>query len=172
MKTAHPENLPFGQGAAALAGLIRKPAGLMAKVQTAGIVLLLAACASIPLTVGVGTWASRQAMRREWTAQGPACPIAPTLSIAARGSKPPPPFVFQGVAFAYQIGDASCVAIPEGWISKATYPVCEFDAPAGIQVTYRGRTTHFEPGVGHGASVTVRHGQVGCTVSGALRPRG
>jgi len=142
----------------------------MARVQTAGIVLLLGACASIPLTIAFGTWATRQAMRKEWAARGAACPVTPALSIAARGPKPPPPFVFQGVAFAYQIGDVSCVGIPEGWFSKATYPVCEFDAPAGIKVTYRGRTTYFEPGVGHGASVTIRHGQVGCTITGTYRP--
>jgi len=170
METAQPDETPFGQGAAALAGLIRKPRGAMARLQTAGIVLLLAACASIPLTIAGGTWATRQAMRREWTARGAACPVTAALSMAARGPKPPPPFVYQGAGFAYQIGDVSCVAVPEGWFSKQTYPVCEFSAPAGIQVTYRGRTTIFEPGVGHGASITIRHGQVGCTVTGARRP--
>jgi hypothetical protein len=170
MKTTRPADLS-GSSPNVLSRLIRKPRGAMARLQTLGIVLVLTACASIPLTVGFGTWATQQAMRKEWTAHGAACPIVPQLSIAARGPKPPPPFVYQGVGFAYQIGDVSCVAVPEGWIRRGTYPVCEFDAPAGIQVTYRGRTTVFEPGVGHGASVTVRHGQISCAVTGAYGPR-
>src|SRR3954453_1102018 len=101
METAQPDETPLAQGTAGLPGITPKPKGLMGRVQTAGIVLLLAACASIPLSIAFGTWATRQGMRKEWTARGAACPVPPALSIAARGPKPPPPFVFQNVAFAY-----------------------------------------------------------------------
>jgi hypothetical protein len=151
----------------ALSRLIRKPRGLMAWLQTAGIVLLLLGLASIPLMIGFSTWYTRQAMRKEWTAHGPACPVVPQVSRAALGPKPPRPFVYQGVGFAYQIGDVSCVALPRGYLKKGVYPVCEFDAPAGIAVRVGGRTTFFEPGVGHGATVTIRDGQVSCIVTGS-----
>lgn len=156
-------------GATVLSRLNRKRAGVMARLQMAGILLLLAALASIPLTVGFSTWATRQAMRREWASPGPACPVVAQISRAALGAKPPAPFVYQGVGFAYQIGDVSCVALPEGWLTGKTYPVCEFDAASAIEVRTGGRTVIFEPGVGHGATVTIRHGQVSCAVSAGFQ---
>jgi hypothetical protein len=139
---------------------------LIGRLQTAGIVLLLLALASIPLQIGLSTWVTHQAMKDEWTIRGPACPVVPQISRAALGLKPPPPFVYQHVAFAYQIGDVSCEAVPEGLFSGATHPVCQFDAPAAIKVTYAGRTTIFEPGVGHRATVSVRGGKVSCVIGG------
>jgi hypothetical protein len=139
---------------------------LVGGLQTAGIVLLLLALASIPVQVGVSTWATHQAMKDEWAIRGPACPVVAQVSRAATGFRPPPPFVYQRVGFAYQIGDASCEAVPEGMFSGATHPVCQFDAPAAIKVTYAGRTTIFEPGVGHRATVSVRGGKVSCVMGG------
>jgi hypothetical protein len=143
---------------------------MIARLQTFGIVLILLAVASIPITIGVSTWLDRQRMREEWTHVGPACPVVARPTPANRGAKPPGPFVYKGVGFAYQIGDVSCVAAPEkGLFNSRTYPICEFDAPAAIAVTVSGRTILFEPGVGHSATVTVRHGRVSCTVGGGLR---
>jgi hypothetical protein len=143
---------------------------MIARLQTFGIVLILLAVASIPISVGYSTWAERQGMREEWTAAGPACPIVATPSIANRGAKPPKPFAYKGVGFAYQIGDVSCVAAPEkGLFNSRTYPICQFDAPAAIAVTVGGRTILFEPGVGHSATVTVERGRVSCVLGGGLR---
>jgi len=139
---------------------------MMAMLQTVGIVVLLLALASIPLQVGLSTWATHQSMKDEWAIRGPACPVVPQISRAATGFKPPPPFVYQHVGFAYQIGDVSCEAVPEGLFNGATHPVCQFDAPAAIKVTYAGRTTIFEPGVGHRATVSVRDGKVSCVIGG------
>jgi hypothetical protein len=151
---------------------LERPRGRLAgAMQVFGVLLLLAALASIPLTVVISTWRDRQAMRREWASRGPACPVVTEVSLAARGAKPRKPFVYQGVGFAYQIGGAICDAIPESWFSSKTYPVCEFDAPAAIAVTRGARKVVFEPGVGHGATVTIRHGEVSCAVNGALTPR-
>jgi hypothetical protein len=143
---------------------------MIARLQTFGIVLILLAVASIPITIGASTWHEHQRMRDEWTAVGPACPIVVSPSPANRGAKPPKPFVYKGVGFAYQIGDVSCVAAPEkGLFNSRTYPICEFDAPAAIAVTVGGRTVLFEPGVGHSATVTVERGRVSCVVGGGLR---
>jgi hypothetical protein len=148
----------------------RKRGPLFAKLQTAGIVILLVAIASIPISVGVGTWAARRASLRAWLAAGQACPIAVTPSPATRGAKPPPPFVYKGVGFAYQIGDVICEALPvEDIFSNATFPGCNFDAPAAVEVTMGGRKVLFEPGVGHSAIVTVRNGRASCTIGAAFR---
>lgn len=172
MDARGPDALPTAEADGPFVLSLEHPRGRLAEaLQVAGVLLLLAALASIPLTVGLSTWGARQAMRREYAARGPACPMVAEISPAARGAKPPPPFVYQGVGFAYQIGDVSCEAVPEGWFSSKTYPVCDFDAPAAIAVTHGGRKVVFEPGVGHGATVTVRRGEVSCFVSGGLTPR-
>jgi hypothetical protein len=135
---------------------------MIARLQTLGIVLILLAVASIPTSIGYSTWSERQRMRDEWTAAGPACPVVASPSPANRGAKPPPPFVYKGVGFAYQIGDVNCVAAPEkGLFNSRTYPICQFDAPAAIAVTAGGRTVLFEPGVGHSATVTFYGPKVG-----------
>jgi hypothetical protein len=130
------------------------------RLQDLGLAALLVAIASIPLSEAFRAWAGNRALRREWVAAGPACPVVAALSPAARGAKPPAPFVYKGVGFAFQIGDVACSAVPEkSLFTRTTFPVCQFDAPAGIAVTAGGHTTYFEPGVGHGASVSVHAGQ-------------
>ena len=62
------------------------------------------------------------------------------------------------------MGDADCVAVPEGVFHRRTFPVCAFDAPAALEVTSGGRTVVFEPGVGHSATVMVRDGHPACVV--------
>ncbi|HEX5264700.1 MAG TPA: hypothetical protein VFW13_14305, partial [Phenylobacterium sp.] len=105
-----------------------------------------------------------------WDVAGPDCRVAPSVSTAARGAKPPAPFTYRGAAFAYQIGDVECVAAPEkSLLDSSAYTVCQFDAPGAVEVRAAGRTTVFEPGIGHGASVTVRKGKVGCVVTQAAR---
>ena len=139
---------------------------IVGRLQTAGVLLLLFAIASIPLTIGLTTWTDHQSLKTEWAIQGPACPVVPEISRAAQGAKPPPPFIYQDVAFAYQIGDVFCEAVPESYFKNATYPVCQFDAPAAISVTSRGRAVIYEPGVGRRATVTIRGGQPSCVIGG------
>jgi hypothetical protein len=148
-----------------LAGRRRR---VMGALQTAGVLLLLLAIASIPLTVGVGTWSDHRSLKKEWTLAGPACPVVARISPAARGAKPPAPFTYLGTHFAYQIGDVECADVPaESVFDPSHHTVCQFDAAGAVEVTTGGRTTIFEPGVGHGAMVTVRKGQVSCVVSAA-----
>lgn len=142
--------------------------GIIGRLQLAGVLLLLAAVASIPLSVGVGTWLTHRSIRKEWTISGPACPVVAQISIAARGAKPPPPFDFLGAHFAYQIGDVECAAVPEeNPFDSSHHAVCQFDAAGAVEVTSGGRLTIFEPGVGHGAMVTIRRGEVSCVVAAA-----
>ena len=144
--------------------------GMIARLQTLAILIVLAAVVAMPLTVGVSTWLDHQSLRREWTAHGPACPVVSQISTAARGAKPPRPFVYRGAAFAYQIGDVDCAAIPEASLAdSSSYTVCQFDAASAIQVSVAGRSVLFEPGVGHGATVTVRKGQTSCVITQSAR---
>jgi hypothetical protein len=135
-------------------------AKLFRQLQDVGIVVLLLAIASIPLSEAYAAWATNRGLRKEWIAAGQACPVVAALSPAARGAKPPKPFVYKGVGFAFEIGDVACAPVPEkSLFTKTTFPVCQFDAPAGIAVTVAGRTTYFEPGIGHGATVEVHGGK-------------
>ena len=130
------------------------------RLQDLGLIALLLAIASIPLSEGFKAFATNRGLRKEWIAEGKACPVVAAISQAARGAKPPKPFTYKGVGFAFQIGDVACAAAPEkSLFTKVTFPVCQFDAPGGIAVTVGGRTTYFEPGVGHGATVMVHAGQ-------------
>lgn len=140
---------------------------IIGRLQTAGILLLFLALASIPLTVGVSTFMDHRSLKKEWTIAGRACPVVARISPAARGAKPPPPFTYLGTHFAYQIGDVECADVPaESMFDPSHHTVCQFDAAGAVEVTAAGRTTIFEPGVGHGAMVTVRKGgAVSCVVS-------
>src|ERR1700744_989294 len=163
-RVAEPRNLNL---AAAEARRERRDRRL-ARLQWIGGGLLLIAVVSMPLSVAVETAAERHMAKRAWMA-GPACPRVPQLSIAALGAKPPKPFDYKGSRFAYQIGDVNCFAAPEGWLTRATFPLCKFDAPGGIVVTTGGRTTVFEPGVGHSATVAVRRSGTTCYLGGEYR---
>jgi hypothetical protein len=138
--------------------------------ELVGVVVFLVAIVGVTATVGPSKLTDLGAMRRDWTIEGPACPIVPAISNAGRGAKPPAPFTYQGVRFAYQIADASCEAVPEGYLTSRTYPVCQFDAPGAVAVTTAGRTVIFEPGVGRRATVTVRDGRATCVEGGWFRP--
>jgi hypothetical protein len=153
-------------------GLSRKRP-LFVWLQTAGIVVLLAAVAAIPLSLAYATWRDHRHLRDEWTAVGPACASVAQLSIAVRGAKPPPPFTYRGTRFSYQIGDVECAAVPEANpFDSSHYTACQFDAAGAVEVTSGGRTTLFESGVGHGAMVTVRRGKASCVIEAAGRFHG
>ena len=122
---------------------------MLARLQTLGIVVLLLAVVSIPISVGYSTWRVHRSLRAEWSAAGPVCPVVPQVSLAARGAKPPPPFTYRGTRFAYQIGDVECAAVPEtNLFDSSHYTVCQFDAAGAVEVASGGRIIVFEPGVG------------------------
>lgn len=141
---------------------------LIGRLQMAGVILLLAGIITIPLTIGAGTWLTHRSLRKEWTLTGPACPVVAWISPAARGAKPPAPFSYLGAHFAYQIGDVECAAVPaQSIFDSSHHAVCQFDAAGAVEVTSGGRTTIFQPGVGHGAMVSVGKGEVSCAITAA-----
>jgi hypothetical protein len=132
--------------------------------QTLGIVVLMMAVASIPLTVAYGGLADRQALKTEWAITGPACPVA---SGPSRYLKAPKAFSYQGVRFTRQYGNVSCVVVPDaGPFSKAHHPVCQFSGPARVTVAIGERTFAYEPDVGRRATVAIRAGQPSCVIGG------
>jgi hypothetical protein len=157
-----PQRTPPTQGLVLIIDTGGNPARaeLFRRLQDLGLIALLLAIASIPLSEGYTAWSANRGLRKEWMASGRACPVVVALSPAALGAKPPKPFVYKGVGFAFQIGDVACAPVPEkSLFTRVTFPVCQFDAPAGIAVTVGGRTTYFEPGIGRGATVMVHAGQ-------------
>lgn len=143
--------------------------GLVSGLQVIGVITFMGIAALLPFATAFATWASRQTLRTAALAPGPACPRVAKLSIAAMGAKPPKPFDYKGSHFAFQIGDVSCDAAPLHWFGKQTFAACHFDAPGGIEVTTGGKTTIFEPGVGHSATVAVRPQGTTCTIGGEYR---
>ena len=144
-------------------------AGIVSGMQALGALTFVVIAALLPFATIFATWAERQSLRTSVLAPGPACPRVEQLSIAARGAKPPKPFDYKGSHFAFQIGDVSCDAAPLHWFGKQTFAACHFDAPGGIEITTGGRTTIFEPGVGHSATVAVRPEGTTCTIGGEYR---
>lgn len=146
---------------------------LARRLQIPALLAVLGAVASIPMTVIYSTWSDHRSLRAEWTAAGPACPAVSRPSLAALGAKPPPPFTYRGAHFAFQIGDVECAAVPEANpFDSGHYTACQFDAAGAVEVTSGGRTTIFEPGVGRGAMVTIRKGEVSCVVEAPGRFHG
>jgi hypothetical protein len=139
------------------------------RIQIFGIVLLMAAVASMPLSIAYVTWADHQAMRAEWDVAGLACPVVASVTQAYR--RAPMAFTYGGAHFTRQIGGVTCVFVPEGGLfNSASYPVCQFTSPAIVRVTVGGRTVIFEPGVGHSATVALRRGAAPSCVVGAPHP--
>jgi hypothetical protein len=132
--------------------------------QTAGIVAVMLAVASIPLSIAYGTLMDRQALQKDWIIPGPPCPV---VSNGMWFHRPPHRFNYHGVVFSRQYGNVSCMVLPDdGTFSKASHTVCQFSSPAAVSVTAGGRTVIYEPGIGHPATVTIRDGRPSCVVGG------
>jgi hypothetical protein len=135
--------------------------------QTFGIVALMLAVASIPLTVAYGALADHQALKVEWAIDGPACPV---VSQTVRYHRPPQAFSYQGVRFTRQYGNVFCVVVPDGGVlSSAHHTACQFSAPAAISVTTASGSILYEPGIGRAVTVTIRDGQPFCVIGGWFR---
>jgi len=135
--------------------------------QTFGMVVLMLAVASIPLTVAYGALADHQSLKVEWAIDGPTCPV---VSQTERYHRPPQAFSYQGVHFTRQYGNVFCVVVPDGGVfSNAHHTACQFSAPAAISVTTAGRSILYEPGIGRAATVSIRNGQPSCVVGGWFR---
>jgi hypothetical protein len=139
-------------------------------LPTLCILAVLVAVACMPFAIAAATWADHMSLRKEWKIAGPACPIVPQVSMAARGAHPPPPFTYKGAHFAFQIGSVECEAVPDdGLFPQTTHPVCQFNAPGAVEVMVGGHTVVYEPGVGRPTTITVRGARPSCVVGGWFR---
>jgi hypothetical protein len=86
--------------------------------QTFGMVVLMLAVASIPLTVAYGALADHQSLKVEWAIDGPTCPV---VSQTERYHRPPQAFSYQGVHFTRQYGNVFCVVVPDGGVFSSAH---------------------------------------------------
>jgi hypothetical protein len=137
---------------------------------TLSIVTAVVLAASIPAWTAYNWWAFRHELRTDWNIAGPACPIATHSwqSVAMRRS--PHEFDYGGMHLAHPFGAADCSPVPEDYFTGKAHSVCQFTEPVMIAVTAGGRTTLFEPGYGHRATVKLRNGHVTCVLGGWFTP--
>jgi hypothetical protein len=125
--------------------------------------------AAIPIWLVVETVQDRRALEADWTFEGPHCPERSTPP-QPRYRKPLRNFKYEGIRFSRQLGNASCQAFHEGPLfSRRLKTVCQFSAPAIVEVSVGGRTAHYEPGFMRPAVVTVRAGSPRCVLGGWFR---
>lgn len=137
------------------------------RLQTLALGGLLLMLLSIPAYIVLETLLGEQAMRRAWTITGPPCPVVKRPDWIVVGSKPPKAFAYGGIGFARHFGHASCVSWREGGMfDPDIFRVCQFNAPGAVTVAVGGRTTTYQPGVGHRATVSIRRGQPSCAMGG------
>jgi len=135
--------------------------------QTLGIVALMLAVASIPLTVAYGALADHHSLKAEWAITGPACP---TPQDPMQFHRRPLVFSYREALFTRRYGGVFCVVVPDGGVfSRGGHTACQFSSPAAITVTTGGETVLYEPGIGHAATVTIRDGRPSCVVGGWFR---
>src|ERR1700754_825195 len=78
--------------------------------QTLGIVMLMLAVASIPLTVAYGALADHQSLKQEWPPPAPPC-LPPAEPM--RFTRKPLAFNYRGVRFTRRYGGVYCVVVPD-----------------------------------------------------------
>ena len=142
------------------------------RLHAPAIVLIMLVLVGFVVLTGYVTWVGRKADVDQWKIQGPPCA---TVAVVSRVAAPPPrgpmSFVYAGAKFSRSYGSASCATIPEdGLLTRATYHVCQFSNPGAVTVLWGGRTAIFEPPVGRRATVTLRHGRMGCVAGGWFTP--
>jgi len=110
--------------------------------------------------------------KRDYTVEGPACPVVEKPSPISIGKRPPISFDYHGVSYTRSFGHVECQTVPDGPIwapSSKSFQVCQFTGPSMVAVTHAGRTTIFEPPPVRTTTVTVRDGKVSCVVGGWFR---
>jgi hypothetical protein len=143
---------------------VRKPR--RGATATLGLVTVGLLAAGIPAWGAYQWWAFRHELRTDWNITGPACPLATDSWRSVTLRRRPHEFDYGGMHLAHPFGGADCSPVPEDYFSRRAYSVCQFTEPVMIAVTTAGRTTMFEPGHGHRATVKVRNGQVTCVLGG------
>lgn len=155
---------------------VRKASRRDVALQHAGLAGVLLMLIAMPAIDVYRTWAGARAEKALWSIRGPACPVVDQAQVSMVGHKPPRTFTYNKVTFTRHLGDVSCAAFREdGFLSPENYSVCQFSGPGAVSVEAPGRRKiTYQPGPGRRTTVTVRHGEPACVMSGwfARRPRG
>ena len=107
----------------------------MTRREKAAATALALAAMGLPAWLIASTWTEPVALRRQWTIEGPACPVVAAPDRAVVGRRSPQFFVYQGVRFGRQFGDVSCVAPPaRSPLDPKSYAVCQCPEPAMVKV--------------------------------------
>lgn len=131
------------------------------------VLALLMVVSILPAFLAFGAWSEVQALKAEWTIEGPPCPIVTELLPSVVGRKPAKTFRYGDAEFSRAFGAAFCAAIPEDRLwTRASYRVCQFNNPGAVTVRTDGRSVIFQPPVGRRLTVTVRDGVASCVVGG------
>jgi hypothetical protein len=135
--------------------------------QTFGIVVLMLAVASIPLTVAYGALADHQALKVEWAIDGPACPV---VFQTVRYHRPPQAFSYRGVRFTASMAMYSARSCPmtASCRARTTRPASSAHRrPSGSRPPAAAFST--SRGIGRAATVTIRDGRPSCVIGGWFR---
>ncbi len=148
-----------------VAAIYKKPKrGATAKLGLMTIGLLIV---GLPIAGVSALFAHQQGLRHDWDIKGPPCPPPRHSWGQILLSRAPHNFSYGGVAFSHPFGGADCASVPDGpFITRRAYYACQFSEPIIVSVSVGGRTTLFEPGPGHHATVSVRGGRVACVLGG------
>jgi hypothetical protein len=148
-----------------VAAIYKKPRrGATAKL---GLITIGLVVVGVPLGAVTALFAHQQGLRHDWDIKGPPCPPAVHSWRGIVLSREPHSFKYGGAEFAHPFGGVDCASVPDGpFITRKAYYACQFTAPIIISVTEGGHTQFFEPGPGRHATVSLRHGRIGCVLGG------
>lgn len=146
---------------------VRRPGGPSLAAELLQLAALLVPVCTLPAALAFGVWSEREALKAEWTVEGPPCPEVTQLLPSVVGRKPPKTFRYGDAEFSRAFGAAYCAAIPESRLwTRESYRVCQFNNPGAVTVVADGRRVIFQPPVGRRMTVTVRDGKASCVVGG------
>lgn len=130
--------------------------------------MILFGLTAIAAAVGLGMRQETQkqvAIAQAMDLPGPACRELTAETYAARGWRGRQTAEYTGVASARESGQMVCkeIAADGGRSTTSRTPVCQFQNPGGLKITYGGRTVYYEPG--GPATVAVEGGKIRCAVA-------
>jgi len=137
------------------------PAALLIGGVAAGVVALV----GLQIAQRSKAIASATAEAQPWTIEGAPCPLRAQIPAAEQLTPARErAFAFNGVRFVRQFGHVECSVFGAGESGLSYSSLCQFTAPATLQVTANGRTVEFQPGVGKPATVFVHESQIRCVL--------
>ena len=138
----------------------RRIIAAVASVAAGGAVV-----ATVPAALGTATWMRVHELQKQWTIDGPPCPILPAAD--ARLGPLKGSFPYLEATYSYGRAQVYCADVPKsGVLAAGTYQVCQFNNPGIGRVETTKGVSVFGPMRGHRATVAVRDGAASCIVGG------